>query len=177
MRGRRRLSGSCTAGWARAWRLHQRFIPCEKSENGHGRDLRTTRVDELAKRDRAGSHCGPCVVMSPACEKLDALSDAGSSPGAVACSSHSFACAEGAGLTAVLSAPLPRDDTVFDRKQFKWALTMIEAPAEPPRRGYPKVRNICSRDVMKSRDVERGVFEGAVHPGMFQQAFLEEHSA
>ena len=73
-----------------------------------------------------------CAVMSSVDGKPDALSDAGSSPGAVACSSHSFACTEGAGLTAVLSAPLPRDDTVFDREQFKWALTMIEAPAEPP---------------------------------------------
>ena len=54
---------------------------------------------------------------------------------------------------------------------------MIEVPAEPPRGGYPKVRNIRSGDVMKSRHVERGVFEVAVHPEMCNQAFLEEHSA
>ena len=48
-----------------------------------------------------------CAVMSPAGGKPDALSDAGFSSGAVASSSHSFACAEDGGLTAVLSALLP----------------------------------------------------------------------
>ena len=35
------------------------------------------------------------------------------------------------------------------------------ASPEPACGGYPKVGNIRSRDVTESRDVERGVFEGA----------------
>ena len=121
-----------------------------------------------------------CTVMGTVDDKPDASVDAGSNSGTTASSSHSFSCSEDAGLTTVLSALLPttiRRKVVSDRNRLKWTLTTIEVPAEPPRRGYPKVRNIRSRDVMKSRDVERGVFEGAVHPETCKQGFLEEHSA
>ena len=55
---------------------------------------------------------------------------------------------------------------VFDRKQLQWSLTTIEVPAEPSCGEYPKMRNMRPGDVIKGRDVERGVLEDAAGPEM-----------
>ena len=110
-----------------------------------------------------------CTVMGTVDDKPDASVDAGSNSGTTASSSHSFSCSEDAGLTMVLSALLPttiRRKVVSDRNRLKWTLTTIEVPAEPSCGEYPKMRNMRPGDVIKGRDVERGVLEDAAQAEM-----------
>ena len=163
-----RWHSACTAGWARAQRLHQRLIPCEKSEGGDVRDPRTaTSVGELVKRDRVGSHAGSA-------QGLRGHRYSGRQTRCVIRRGFQFGD-NGFQLPLV---PLRRghlsngsarrsvagDGMVFDREQLQWSLTMIEVPAEPSCGECPKSQNVRPGVGFQSCGVQRGVLEDAARP-------------